>query len=149
MKTLEKVFQPNLIFRYVIIWEKGGTLQEATIITDGVAQDATGGDEQVTSVGADRPTEDVSAMIIDVDKEQPNANQAMGKAMDVSGQPPVDATRTNLTGAAAGATFITEDGTPVDPSQLQLIDEHGNPIHGLTMEQLSMLSEGAVQVQVS
>lgn len=55
------------------------------------------------------------------------------------------APRANIQGAAAGATFVTEDGTPLDPSQLQLVDEHGNPITGLS-EQLLILGDGTSRV---
>jgi len=117
-----KMHTKNTDVQYVVIWEKGGSLLEATIITDGVAQDATGegaGDGNESNI---------------LSKAAGMNNGGQTTSLQVS-----DADASKLMAAA------NSSGSQVlDLSQLQLVYEQGNPIQGFNSDQLLILQDGTI-----
>lgn len=129
----------------MVIWEKGGTLQEATIITDGVAQDATGEAADGALAGGDATALDkATANGIPTDL---NASGGASVVQQFAQQP--QGTALQLSEAEAAkllASAGVSGGQVLDLSQLQLVDEEGNPIQGLSGDQLLILQDGTLAV---
>lgn len=136
----------NTDVQYVVIWEKGGALQEAVIITDGVPQEATvAGDTAVQpAAGHTEKMEKSSAEVMEVDQPMTTnegAQPTTQQVSDLSGMNIVDMNGATISMEEAAALLSQAGG-----DQIQLVDEHGNPIEGLTGgEQFVILQDGNMQ----